>query len=45
MVDSNDKLKLNSSTDFHEDYNGSIWTNIGIGLMRDRSNQDWINER
>ena len=34
MTDQNDMLKLNYNSDLYEDYNGSIWLNLGNGLER-----------
>ena len=36
---STDKLKLNYNSDFYEDYNSSIWLNIGTGLERHSDNK------
>ena len=37
MVDSNDKLKLNYNSDFYQDFNSSLWLNIGPGLERSQN--------
>ena len=39
MVDSDDKLKLNYSSDFFTDYNSTLYLNIGPGLTRDADNK------
>ena len=38
-MDSNDKLKLNYSSDIFTDYNSTIWINIGPGLTRNSDNK------
>ena len=39
IVDNNDKLKLNCTSDFFTDYNSSLWINLGPGLTRDSDNK------
>ena len=39
MTDQNDKLKLNYNSDLYEDYNGSIWINLGNGIERSSDNK------
>ena len=39
MTDQNDKLKLNYNSDLYEDFNGSIWINLGNGLERSSDNK------
>ena len=39
MVDSDDKLKLNYNSEFYQDYNGSLWLNLGPGLERNSENK------
>ena len=39
IVDSNDKLKINYSSDFFTNYNGTLYFNLGPGLTRDDQNR------
>ena len=39
IVDSNDKLKVNYSSDFFTNYNSTIYVNLGPGLTRDSQNR------
>ena len=39
IVNNNDKLILNTSSDFFTNYNGTIYCNLGAGLTRDDQNR------
>ena len=39
IVDNNDKLKLNYTSDFFIDYNSLLWVNLGAGLTRSSDNR------